>query len=51
MFHKYVDIESNCYETAEELESGLVVDTKTGVNVRPHVHHPWSGHVHHLECV
>jgi hypothetical protein len=21
------------------------------VNVRPHVHHPWSGHVHHLECV
>jgi hypothetical protein len=23
----------------------------TTVNVRPHVHHPWSGHVHHLECV
>jgi hypothetical protein len=22
-----------------------------GVNVRPDVHHPWSGHVHHLECV
>ena len=20
------------------------------VNVRPDVHHPWSGHVHHLEC-
>ena len=23
---------------------------RTTVNVRPDVHHPWSGHVHHLEC-
>jgi len=21
-----------------------------GVNVRPHVHHPWPGHVHHPTC-
>jgi hypothetical protein len=28
-----------------------IIRRQWGVNVRPHVHHPWSGHVHHLECV
>jgi len=38
-------------KTIEEVALSIAEsEDPLAVNVRPDVHHPWSGHVHHLEC-